>query len=109
MPEERIGDIKAQVAALTVGEKRLTALLDRYGEETVTACIAELRRRSEQMMRAHIAKIPDGAYSGEAFVDSDGVGPRPAGDPAPAAEGRAPISTSTSRSRARRAAGRSTA
>ena len=41
----------------------------------MTACIAELRRRSELMMRAHIAKIPDGAYSGEAFVDSDGVGP----------------------------------
>lgn len=77
VPEERIGDIKAQVAALTVGEKRLTALLDRYGEETVTACIAELRRRSEQMMRAHIAKIPDGVYTGEAFVDSDGVDPDP--------------------------------
>jgi N-methylhydantoinase B len=77
VPEERIGDIKAQVAALTVGEKRLTALLDRYGEETVSACIAELRLRSEQMMRAHIAKIPDGVYAGEAFVDSDGVDPDP--------------------------------
>jgi N-methylhydantoinase B len=77
VPEERIGDIKAQVAALTVGEKRLTALIDRYGDETVTACIAELRRRSEQMMRAHIAKIPDGVYAGEAFVDSDGVDPDP--------------------------------
>ena len=41
----------------------------------MTACIAELRRRSDQMMRAHIAKIPDGIYSGEAFVDSDGVDP----------------------------------
>jgi N-methylhydantoinase B len=77
VPEERIGDIKAQVAALTVGEKRLTALLDRYGEPTVTACIAELRRRSDRMMRAHIAKIPDGVYAGEAFVDSDGVDPDP--------------------------------
>jgi N-methylhydantoinase B len=77
VPEERIGDIKAQVAALTVGEKRLTALLDRYGAETVTACIGELRRRSEQMMRAHIAKIPDGVYTGEAFIDSDGVDPDP--------------------------------
>ncbi|HEY7205448.1 MAG TPA: hydantoinase B/oxoprolinase family protein [Methylomirabilota bacterium] len=77
VPEERIGDIKAQVAALTVGEKRLTALLDRYGEPTVTACIAELRRRSDRMMRAHIAKIPDGVYTGEAFVDSDGVDPDP--------------------------------
>jgi N-methylhydantoinase B len=54
VPDERIGDIKAQVAALTVGEKRLTALMDRYGEETVTACVKELRDRSEQMMRAHI-------------------------------------------------------
>ena len=77
VPEERIGDIKAQVAALTVGERRLTALLDRYGADTVAACIRELRRRSEQMMRAHIAKIPDGVYRGEAFVDSDGVGPDP--------------------------------
>ena len=33
VPEERIGDIKAQVAALTVGERRLTALLDRYGAD----------------------------------------------------------------------------
>src|SRR5215510_253710 len=77
VPEERIGDIKAQMAALTVGEKRLTALLDRYGEETVSACIAELRHRSERMMRGHIAKIPDGVYTGEAFVDSDGVDPDP--------------------------------
>ncbi len=77
VPEERIGDIKAQVAALTVGERRLTALLDRYGADTVSACIVELRRRSEQMMRAHIAKIPDGVYRGEAFVDSDGVEPDP--------------------------------
>jgi N-methylhydantoinase B len=77
VPEERIGDIKAQVAALTVGERRLTALLDRYGDDTVAACVAELRRRSALMMRAHIAKIPDGIYRGEAFVDSDGVDPDP--------------------------------
>jgi N-methylhydantoinase B len=77
VPEERVGDIKAQVAALTVGEKRLTALLDRYGDETVGACIRELRLRSEHMMRSHIAKIPDGIYGGEAFVDSDGIDPDP--------------------------------
>src|SRR5262244_2282438 len=77
VPEERIGDIKAQTAGLTVGEKRLTALIDRYGEATVSECIAELRRRSDQMMRAHIAKIPDGIYTSEAFVDSDGVDPDP--------------------------------
>jgi N-methylhydantoinase B len=71
--DQRIGDIKAQAAALTVGEKRLTALLDRYGAGTVDEAIAELRRRAEQQMRAKIATIPEGRYAGHAIVDSDGV------------------------------------
>ena len=71
--DQRIGDIKAQAAALTVGERRLTALLDRYGRDVVEAAIAELEARAERQMRAKIALIPDGVYRGEAFVDSDGV------------------------------------
>ena len=71
--DQRIGDIKAQAAALTVGERRLTVLLDRYGRDTMEDAIVELRSRAEQQMRAKIAQIPDGVYKGEAFVDSDGV------------------------------------
>ncbi len=71
--EERIGDIKAQIGALTVGERRLTQLLDRYGRDTVEAVIAENRRRAEQKMRAKIATIPDGDYEGVAYNDSDGI------------------------------------
>lgn len=71
--DQRIGDIKAQAAALATGEKRLTALLDRYGADTVDEAIAELKRRAAAQMRAKIASIPDGVYEGEAFVDSDGV------------------------------------
>ncbi len=71
--DQRIGDIKAQAAALSTGEKRLTALLDRYGAATVTEAIVELKARASQQMRAQIATIPDGVYEGEAFVDSDGV------------------------------------
>ncbi|MCV0395250.1 MAG: hydantoinase B/oxoprolinase family protein [Rhizobiaceae bacterium] len=71
--DQRIGDIKAQAAALSVGQERLFELLDRYGDDTVVEAIAELRRRAADQMRAHIATIPDGTYSGEAFVDSDGV------------------------------------
>jgi len=71
--DQRIGDIKAQSAALAIGERRLTALLDRYGAEVVDRAVIELRARARQQMRAKIATIPDGAYDGEAFVDSDGV------------------------------------
>jgi N-methylhydantoinase B len=71
--DQRIGDIKAQAAALATGEKRLTALLERYGADTVEAAIQELRRRAAQQMRAKIARIPEGSYEGHAMVDSDGV------------------------------------
>jgi len=71
--DQRIGDIKAQAAALAIGEKRLTALLDRYGADTVSAAIRELRLRAAQQMRAKIARIPVGSYEGHSIVDSDGV------------------------------------
>ena len=78
--DQRIGDIRAQAAALMVGQDRLSALLDRYGDDTVDAAIAELRRRAAEQMRAHIAEIPDGIYRSTAFVDSDGVVDRAADD-----------------------------
>ena len=71
--DETYGDIMAQAAALTVGEKRLTALLDRYGVPTVEAAITEMRARAAQLMRAKIAQIPDGVYTADSWVDSDGV------------------------------------
>ena len=71
--DQRIGDIKAQAAALATGERRLTTLLGRYGGDTVNEAIGELRRRAAQQMRAKIATIPDGSYHGQAIVDSDGV------------------------------------
>jgi N-methylhydantoinase B len=73
IPDERIGDIKAQIAALQKGAERLTALLDRYGVEVVDVAIEELERRAEQMMRAHIRAIPDGVYRSTTYMDSDGV------------------------------------
>ena len=75
--DQRIGDIRAQAAALTVGQDRLFAILDRYGDDTVNAAIAVLRARAADQMRAHIAAIPDGTWHSKAFVDSDGVVDRP--------------------------------
>src|SRR5690625_2163816 len=70
---ERMGDIKAQIAALNMGARRLTELLDRYGVDVVEAAIAELEDRAELMMRAQIEAIPDGEYCSTAYMDSDGV------------------------------------
>ena len=73
VPEERIGDIRAQIGALSVGERRLTQLLDKHGEETVNAAIEVLKERSERRMRAHISSVPDGEYVFSSYMDSDGV------------------------------------
>ena len=71
--DQRIGDVMAQAAALKVGEDRLNALMDRYGDDVMVAAIAELRIRAATQMRALIRDIPDGVYSSVAWVDSDGV------------------------------------
>ncbi len=71
--DQRIGDVQAQAAALKVGEARLNALLDRYGDDTVAQAITELRQRAARQMRSFIRQIPEGEYRGVAYVDSDGV------------------------------------
>ncbi|QYU68497.1 hydantoinase B/oxoprolinase family protein [Leptolyngbya sp. 15MV] len=71
--DQRIGDIKAQAAALLVGEARLRDLIARHGLATLEAAIAAIRDRAEERMRAEIRQMPDGVYRSEAFVDSDGV------------------------------------
>ena len=75
--EERQGDLQAHLAAFTVGEQRLTRLLDKYGPETVKACIELLKQRSETQMRSYLAETPDGVYLYEDFMDSDGVVDQP--------------------------------
>lgn len=77
VPEERQGDIIAQVTSLNLGADRLTKLLDRYGEKTVFDAIAEMKVRSEKLMRSHIETLPDGHYVFEEHIDSDGVDPNP--------------------------------
>jgi N-methylhydantoinase B len=73
VPKDSLGDVKAQIAALNAGARRLTALLDRYGQDVVDRSVAELEIRSEQLMRAHIETIPEGLWQATATVDSDGI------------------------------------
>ncbi|HEY7063042.1 MAG TPA: hydantoinase B/oxoprolinase family protein [Chloroflexota bacterium] len=68
-----MGDLRAQIAACRLGERRLTELLERYGLTTVRACIERIYAESEALARREIAKIPDGVYAAEAFLDHDGA------------------------------------
>jgi N-methylhydantoinase B len=77
LPEERYGDLQAQIGALRVGEERLSALLDKYGDSVVEFYIGEMTRRSEQHIRSYIREIPDGIYSAIEWMDNDGVKDEP--------------------------------
>ena len=77
VPEERIGDLKAQLGALKVGERRLRGLIARHGVDSLEAVIEEVGKRAERQMRAHIGTVPNGIYRFEAPMDSDGIGPEP--------------------------------
>ncbi len=71
--EQRIGDVKAQASALLVGAARLSSILDRYGDATVIAAIAEMRGLAARQMTANLRLIAEGQYKATAIVDSDGV------------------------------------
>jgi len=77
VPQSNWGDLNGQINALDLGERRLDALLDEYGEDTVRAAFALLSERAETLMRANIAALPDGTYSYDDFLDNDGVTDRP--------------------------------
>lgn len=73
LPNSVYGDLNGQLAALTIGEQRLTALLDEYGVQTIHQALADLRARAVMLMRANIARLPEGDYSCEDFLDNDGI------------------------------------
>jgi N-methylhydantoinase B len=68
-PEERRGDFRAQLAAHSLATRRLDALCERHGADTVTAAMDELHAYAERLVRAGIRAMPDGRYHGEDFLD----------------------------------------
>ncbi|MDO9440232.1 MAG: hydantoinase B/oxoprolinase family protein [Beijerinckiaceae bacterium] len=73
MPLSVSGDMAGQINALDAGSRRLHALLDEFGSQTVDAAFLELTARASRLMRAEIAALPDGLYSAEDELDNDGV------------------------------------
>ena len=76
-PEEREGDLTAQVAANHVGHVRLCDLVAQYGHKRVAAYASALQDYTERVVRATIAAIPDGEYRFEDALDDDGFGHGP--------------------------------
>jgi len=74
-PESFAGDLDSEVAACRMGARRLAGLFAKYGAETVEACFqAVIDRCAESFRREVLAKIPDGSYSFEDYIEHDGVG-----------------------------------
>jgi N-methylhydantoinase B len=76
-PDERRGDLDAQLAAHRTGEARLLELAQRYGRREVEQQMAALQDYAERLTRAAIARIPNGTYIYEDALDDDGVSDEP--------------------------------
>jgi N-methylhydantoinase B len=74
---ERLGDFRAQFAALQLGERRLHELFDRFGTKTIASSIAELHAYSERCLRTAMKEIPQGTYCFTDQMDDDGVSDKP--------------------------------
>ncbi len=71
------GDLAAQIACARTGEKRLCAIVERFGLETVQAARDEIFAQTERIERAAIAALPDGVYEAEGCIDNDGLDDEP--------------------------------
>jgi N-methylhydantoinase B len=69
-PEERRGDLRAQLSSHRLAERRLEELCERRGRDRVAAAMDELYAYSERMVRAAIAELPDGRAEAEDVVET---------------------------------------
>jgi len=76
-PEEREGDLGAQIAACHTGAERLREICVRYGIQRAKRAADELLDYSEELMRAFLRRVPAGEYRAEDFLDNDGITDRP--------------------------------
>ncbi len=74
---ERRGDFQAQIGSLRTGEARLLEIIGRRGAREATDYATHLIAYSSRLMRHAIGMIPDGTYTSEDWLDSDGIGDEP--------------------------------
>jgi N-methylhydantoinase B len=76
-PQEREGDLTAQLGACRTGAARLEEMVIKYGRPRVIARMRELLDYSERLMRAELGRWPAGEFEEQDFLDDDGVAAQP--------------------------------
>jgi N-methylhydantoinase B len=82
-PDERKGDLGAQLAATLRATERLKVLAQRYGSGELIGYMAQVMDYSERLMRATLMDLPDGEGIFEDFCDGDGIADDESGADAP--------------------------
>lgn len=77
LPDATIGDFNAQFAANHIGAERVRELCAKHGTDKILAVMGEVLDYSERRVRSALARVPDGTYLGEDFIDDDGNGSGP--------------------------------
>lgn len=77
LPDMTLGDLWSGIAALRVGERRLAALLEKYGRETTLRAADALLDHGEQMVQEAFDRLPKGRFAARDCIDSDGLGNGP--------------------------------
>jgi N-methylhydantoinase B len=72
-PESSLGDMKSQMAACRLAVRRMDELFEKYGKHTVLDAITQIFGETERKCRNVVAKLADGVYEAESFIDDDGV------------------------------------
>jgi N-methylhydantoinase B len=73
VPVKVFGDLRAQLAACHIAERQFVELVTRHGADTVHLYMQEVIDYAERLTRAAIAKLPNGVYSFEDWIDDDGI------------------------------------
>jgi N-methylhydantoinase B/oxoprolinase/acetone carboxylase alpha subunit len=77
VPHKTLGDIRAQIAAVNVGERRYLELVAKYGAGPLAGIVDACLDTSERLMREDLRAYADSTYTAEGYLDSDGVTDEP--------------------------------
>jgi N-methylhydantoinase B len=73
LPIQVAGDLRAQLAACHIAERQFADLIAKYGPARTRDLMADVLDHAERLTRAELAKLPDGEWSFEDWIDDDGI------------------------------------